>query len=123
MSEQTMSLVEKSSLKPDVSEFEVGDTVDVHCRILEGDKERIQIFNGLVIARAGSGTRAARCTLHRFHAPLYPTSRLARWPFRAVRSSARGSGPGGVLVCVSLTSHTGTHRWAWSGRTSPSRRS
>ena len=35
----------------------MGDTVDVHCRILEGDKERIQIFNGLVIARAGSGTR------------------------------------------------------------------
>ena len=57
MSEQTMALVEKSSLKPEVSKFEVGDTVDVHCRILEGDKERIQIFNGLVIARAGSGTR------------------------------------------------------------------
>ena len=35
----------------------MGDTVDVHCRILEGEKERIQIFNGLVIARAGSGTR------------------------------------------------------------------
>ena len=37
--------------------FEIGDTVDVHCRILEGDKERIQIFNGVVIARSGSGTR------------------------------------------------------------------
>jgi large subunit ribosomal protein L19 len=58
MSEQTMALVEKSSLKAEVSKFAVGDTVDVHCRILEGDKERIQIFNGLVIARAGSGTRA-----------------------------------------------------------------
>ena len=58
MSEQIMSLVEKSSLKPEVSPFEVGDTVDVHCRILEGEKERIQIFNGLVIARAGSGSRA-----------------------------------------------------------------
>ncbi len=57
MSEQTMSLVEKSSLKPEVQDFEVGDTVDVHCRILEGEKERIQIFNGLVIARAGSGSR------------------------------------------------------------------
>jgi len=58
MSEQIMALVEKSSLKAEVSPFEVGDTVDVHCRILEGEKERIQIFNGLVIARAGSGTRA-----------------------------------------------------------------
>jgi large subunit ribosomal protein L19 len=57
MSDQVMSLVEKASLKPEIPQFEVGDTVDVHCRILEGDKERIQIFNGLVIARAGSGTR------------------------------------------------------------------
>jgi large subunit ribosomal protein L19 len=57
MSEQIMSLVEKSSLKPEISQFEVGDTVDVHCRILEGEKERIQVFNGLVIARAGSGSR------------------------------------------------------------------
>ena len=57
MSQQVMSLVEKSSLKTEVPKFEVGDTVDVHCRILEGDKERVQIFNGLVIARAGAGTR------------------------------------------------------------------
>ncbi len=57
MSQQVMSLVEKSSLKTQVPKFEVGDTVDVHCRILEGDKERVQIFNGLVIARAGAGSR------------------------------------------------------------------
>ena len=57
MSNQVMSLVEKASLKAERPQFAVGDTVDVHCRILEGDKERIQIFNGLVIARAGSGTR------------------------------------------------------------------
>ena len=57
MSEQIMALVEKSSLKTDVFKFEIGDTVDVHCRILEGEKERIQIFNGVVIARAGSGSR------------------------------------------------------------------
>jgi large subunit ribosomal protein L19 len=35
----------------------VGDTVDVHTKILEGNKERIQIFTGTVIARSGSGTR------------------------------------------------------------------
>jgi large subunit ribosomal protein L19 len=57
MSQQVMSLVEKSSLKTEVPKFDVGDTVDVHCRILEGDKERVQIFNGLVIARAGAGSR------------------------------------------------------------------
>ena len=57
MSQQMLELVEKSSLKADVPEFQIGDTVDVHTRILEGEKERIQIFNGVVIARSGSGTR------------------------------------------------------------------
>ncbi len=57
MSDKLMQLVEKSSLKEAKPGFAIGDTVDVHCRILEGDKERIQIFNGVVIARAGSGTR------------------------------------------------------------------
>ena len=57
MSEKLMNLVEKTSLKENMPKFEIGDTVDVHCRILEGDKERIQIFNGVVIARSGSGTR------------------------------------------------------------------
>jgi large subunit ribosomal protein L19 len=57
MSQKILAAVEASSLKPDVPAFEIGDTVDVHTRILEGDKERIQIFNGVVIAKAGSGSR------------------------------------------------------------------
>lgn len=57
MSQELMGLVEKASMKPETPKFEIGDTVDVHCRILEGEKERIQIFNGVVIARSGSGTR------------------------------------------------------------------
>lgn len=57
MSQQTLELVEKSSLKGEIPDFRIGDTVDVHTRILEGEKERIQVFNGVVIARAGSGTR------------------------------------------------------------------
>ncbi len=52
-----MNLVENLSKKAEVSSFEIGDTVNVHCRIMEGDKERIQIFNGVVIARSGGGTR------------------------------------------------------------------
>ncbi|MEC9092934.1 MAG: 50S ribosomal protein L19 [Planctomycetota bacterium] len=39
-------------------QFDVGDTVDVHTRILEGEKERIQVFSGTVIARSGRGNRA-----------------------------------------------------------------
>lgn len=57
MSQKLLNLVEKTSLKQDVPYFEIGDTVDVHCRILEGEKERIQLFTGVVIARSGSGTR------------------------------------------------------------------
>lgn len=57
MSEQLMGLVEKADMKDELPFFEIGDTVDVHCRILEGEKERIQIFSGVVIARNGSGTR------------------------------------------------------------------
>jgi len=57
MSQQVMQKVEQASMKSEVPEFEIGDTVDVHTRILEGEKERIQIFRGVVIARSGSGTR------------------------------------------------------------------
>ena len=57
MSQELMGLVEKADIKEEIPLFEIGDTVDVHCRILEGEKERIQIFNGVVIARSGSGTR------------------------------------------------------------------
>ena len=47
--------VEKQYLKQDVPQFRVGDTVDVHTRIVEGDKERIQVFGGTVITKKGSG--------------------------------------------------------------------
>jgi len=57
MSQQILKLVEASSLKPEVDQFAIGDTVDVHTRIMEGDKERIQIFNGVIIARSGGGSR------------------------------------------------------------------
>jgi len=57
VSQQILAAVEAQSLKPDVPAFAIGDTVDVHTRILEGEKERLQIFNGVVIARSGSGTR------------------------------------------------------------------
>jgi len=52
-----LAAVEASSLKPETARFEIGDTVDVHTRILEGEKERVQIFNGVVIAKSGAGSR------------------------------------------------------------------
>ncbi|MCP4890064.1 MAG: 50S ribosomal protein L19 [Rubripirellula sp.] len=57
MSQVIMDLVEKTALKENPPEFEIGDTVDVHLKILEGNKERIQVFTGVVIGRSGSGSR------------------------------------------------------------------
>jgi large subunit ribosomal protein L19 len=57
MQNKLMAVVEQTALKSSTPSFDIGDTVDVHVRILEGDKERIQIYNGVVIARSGSGSR------------------------------------------------------------------
>lgn len=54
---ELLDAVEGTCKKAEVPYFEIGDTVDVHTRILEGEKERIQVFNGVVIARSGAGTR------------------------------------------------------------------
>lgn len=51
--------IEKNHLRDDHPEFRSGDTVRVHVRIKEGDKERIQVFQGDVISRRGSGTGAS----------------------------------------------------------------
>jgi large subunit ribosomal protein L19 len=52
---EMLDAVESKSLKTEIPHFEIGDTVDVRCRIKEGDKERIQVFTGTVIARGGRG--------------------------------------------------------------------
>ncbi len=57
MNSDIIDLVEKSSLKEDAPKFDVGDSVDVHNKILEGNKERIQVFSGVVIAKSGRGSR------------------------------------------------------------------
>jgi large subunit ribosomal protein L19 len=53
--ENLFKLVESKFLKKDVSQFNIGDTVDVQMKIVEEGKSRIQTFEGTVIARAGSG--------------------------------------------------------------------
>ncbi|MBI3302001.1 MAG: 50S ribosomal protein L19 [Deltaproteobacteria bacterium] len=50
--------IEASQFKNDIPDFKAGDTVRVHAKIIEGDKERIQVFEGVVISRANSGNRA-----------------------------------------------------------------
>ncbi|MGK5595428.1 MAG: 50S ribosomal protein L19 [Parachlamydiaceae bacterium] len=51
----TIQKLEQKQLKKNVEDFRVGDTIRVHTRIVEGEKERTQIFSGTVIARKGTG--------------------------------------------------------------------
>ncbi len=51
--------IEKEQLKDNVTPFNVGDTVKVHCRVIEGGKERVQIFQGIVIGKRGGGVNEA----------------------------------------------------------------
>lgn len=55
MRHKLLDLAEQSSLRENKLNFTVGDTVDVHTRILEGNKERIQVFTGVVIGKRGHG--------------------------------------------------------------------
>ena len=52
---QIVDAIEKEQHKSDVTPFSVGDSVRVHTRVVEGDKERVQIFAGIVIGRKGRG--------------------------------------------------------------------
>jgi large subunit ribosomal protein L19 len=51
--------IEQEQLKENVADFGVGDTVKVHTRVIEGEKERIQIFSGIVIGKKGSSLNEA----------------------------------------------------------------
>lgn len=55
MSQELLNSIVKDQLKTDLPEFKAGDTVKVHVRIVEGDRERIQLFEGVVIKRRGGG--------------------------------------------------------------------
>ncbi len=55
MSHGIVKEIEQEYMKKDIPQFRVGDTVDVATRIVEGDKERIQVFSGTVIMRKGEG--------------------------------------------------------------------
>ena len=54
---QPTDLVDQSSLRTDIPDFGPGDTLKVHVRVVEGNRERVQVFEGAVIGRQGSGVR------------------------------------------------------------------
>jgi len=55
---EKLKLVDATQMKSDLPSFKQGDTLNVHIRVIEGDKERIQQFQGVVIGRRGEGLRA-----------------------------------------------------------------
>ncbi|MBI1806890.1 MAG: 50S ribosomal protein L19 [Ignavibacteria bacterium] len=55
---EKLKLVEATQMKSGLPQFRPGDTINVHVRVIEGDKERIQQFQGVVIGRQGDGLRA-----------------------------------------------------------------
>lgn len=52
-----IEVLEQEQLRSDIHEFKAGDTVKVYCKIVEGTRERVQLFEGVVISRSGSGVR------------------------------------------------------------------
>ncbi len=52
-----IEVLEQEQLRSDIPDFKAGDTVKVYCKIIEGTRERIQLFEGVVISRSGSGVR------------------------------------------------------------------
>ena len=54
---QTLDAIDAAALRSDIPDFRPGDTVKVHVRVVEGNRERIQVFQGVVIRRQGGGVR------------------------------------------------------------------
>jgi large subunit ribosomal protein L19 len=59
MGTDAIAVVEASTLKRDRGAFDPGDTVRVHVKVIEGEKERVQVFEGIIIRKRGEGARAS----------------------------------------------------------------
>ena len=56
----TLDALDAQSMRTDLPDFRAGDTLKVHARVVEGNRSRVQVFQGVVIARQGAGLREAR---------------------------------------------------------------
>ncbi|MGH7132801.1 MAG: 50S ribosomal protein L19 [Phycisphaerales bacterium] len=59
--QQTIESLNTDAIKKDIPRMDIGDTISVHCRIIEGAKERIQVFTGVLISRSGAGVNEMIC--------------------------------------------------------------
>ena len=84
-------LVDRASLRDDIPDFAPGDTVKVHVRVVEGNRQRVQLFQGVVIGRKGSGLRET----FKVRKISFGVGRRAHLPGAlADRREDRGGGPG-----------------------------
>ena len=60
-----LDVVDAASLRKDIPQFRAGDELKIHVRVIEGNKSRLQVFQGVVIRRQGDGVRERRALLHR----------------------------------------------------------
>lgn len=57
MTSNLISSIDQASLREDIPEFRVGDSLRVHVKVVEGNKSRVQVFSGVVISRTGAGVQ------------------------------------------------------------------
>ena len=72
-----IEVLEQEQLRSDIPEFKAGDTVKVYCKIVEGTRERVQLFEGVVISRSGSGVHRSSYFLRRWRRKNFPGSQPA----------------------------------------------
>ena len=77
-------LVDRQNLRDDIPDFAPGDTVNVHVRVVEGNKERVQQFKGVVIKRQGAGVRETY-TVRKLSNGVGVERTFARFPMRSRR--------------------------------------
>ena len=106
---KSTDLVDNQYIRTDVPDFASGDEVKVHVKVVEGNKERVQVFHGNVIARSGSGlqrpTRSARSA----------TASASSAPFRSTPRPSPSSRSSSVATCAGpscTTSVTGVGKAA-----------
>ena len=92
----SLQQVELPYLKTDRPEFRAGDSVKVHVRVVEGEKERTQLFQGVVIARRGDGTERAMLLL----LPFTYRDRSTTPPYQPALPTASRSSCYGISACV-----------------------
>ena len=130
----TLDFVDQASLRDDIPTFGPGDTINVHVKVIEGNKQRVQVFKGVVIRRSGGGVRETFTVRKEsygvgvertfpVHSPNIDKIEVPRTrgavrrgqtvlPARTARQEGQDQGEALTLVRSSLCSQFGWLRWS-----------